>query len=178
MLDLSDRLVSLRDASIQSDHEGLQTAAHAMAGMAAEYGMASLEARLRTLMQTACQEPMALSPCVDEAGGRTLPALSRRCDRPLAPSWSDPSAVVNRMARPWRHVVTTLDRRSLGRHGAGERSFRQCAPRALGFGAIVTVRRCSQRRLASRRRSVTCPSRVLPRGSLLDLSVAVGNSEP
>ena len=78
LADLSDRLVSLRDASIQSDHEGLKTAAHAMAGMAAEYGMASLEARLRTLMQTACQEPMALSPCVDEVAAelsRTVAAL-------------------------------------------------------------------------------------------------------
>jgi HPt (histidine-containing phosphotransfer) domain-containing protein len=78
LADLADRLVSLRDASIQSDREGLKTAAHAMAGMAAEYGMASLEARLRTLMQTACQEPVALSPCVDDVAAelsRTVAAL-------------------------------------------------------------------------------------------------------
>ena len=66
MLDLSDRLVSAADASIRRTHEGLRPAAHAMAGMAAEYGMAALEARLRTLMRAACQEPMGLSPCVEE----------------------------------------------------------------------------------------------------------------
>jgi signal transduction histidine kinase/ActR/RegA family two-component response regulator len=78
LADLSDRLTSLREASRQADRGGVRAAAHAMAGMAAEYGMASLEARLRTLLQTACQEPIALLNSVEEVAAelsRTVAAL-------------------------------------------------------------------------------------------------------
>jgi signal transduction histidine kinase/DNA-binding response OmpR family regulator len=57
LADLAERATSLREAIRQQDLERIDSCAHAMAGMSAEYGMASLEARLRLLMQTARQEP-------------------------------------------------------------------------------------------------------------------------
>jgi signal transduction histidine kinase/CheY-like chemotaxis protein len=63
--DLTDQLELLREAITQANWERLHPAAHAMAGMAAEYGMTSLEARLRALMKAACQEPKALMTAVD-----------------------------------------------------------------------------------------------------------------
>jgi len=76
--ELSDRLELLREAVEQMDHERVHSTAHAMAGMAAGYGMASLEARLRAVKQTACQEPNSLMTSVDDVAAelrRTVEAL-------------------------------------------------------------------------------------------------------
>jgi signal transduction histidine kinase/CheY-like chemotaxis protein len=56
LADLGDRFALLREAISQRDTERMLSCAHAMAGMSAEFGMASLEARLRLLMQTPAQE--------------------------------------------------------------------------------------------------------------------------
>ena len=50
LTDLSERLKSLRQALLRDAREQVIADAHAMAGMAAEYGMAALESRLRMLM--------------------------------------------------------------------------------------------------------------------------------
>ena len=139
LADLSDRLVSLRDASVRSDHEGLKTAAHAMAGMAAEYGMASLEARLRALMQTACQEPTALRHA-SMSGGRTLPD----CRGVARGPWHRVGLTLQPLLIAWRDPGPMLSPLSLAAFSAGmapASRVRPSAPRALGFGAIVTVRR-------------------------------------
>jgi signal transduction histidine kinase/DNA-binding response OmpR family regulator len=67
LADLAERTAALREAVNRQDFERIDAGAHAMAGMSAEYGMASLEARLRLLRQTARQEPgSAISRQVDE----------------------------------------------------------------------------------------------------------------
>jgi signal transduction histidine kinase/CheY-like chemotaxis protein len=53
LVDLSDRLRALREALRRADRDAVIAQAHAMAGMAAEYGMATLESRLRAMMQIA-----------------------------------------------------------------------------------------------------------------------------
>ncbi len=78
LADLSDRLASLREASEQRNREGVRSATHAMAGMAAEYGMASLESRLRALMQSDCHEATSAAPLIDDVAAelrRTAAAL-------------------------------------------------------------------------------------------------------
>ena len=49
--ELSERLVALRDAVQRQTGDEIYAHAHAMAGMAAGYGMAALEARLRALLR-------------------------------------------------------------------------------------------------------------------------------
>ena len=49
LIDLADRLVSLREGPRLEAVEHVIAHAHAMAGMAAEYGMAALETRVRVL---------------------------------------------------------------------------------------------------------------------------------
>jgi signal transduction histidine kinase/ActR/RegA family two-component response regulator/HPt (histidine-containing phosphotransfer) domain-containing protein len=78
LADLSDRLASLREASEQRNRDGVRSAIHAMAGMAAEYGMASLESRLRALMQSACHEATNPATSIDDVAAelqRTAAAL-------------------------------------------------------------------------------------------------------
>jgi signal transduction histidine kinase/CheY-like chemotaxis protein len=53
LADLSERLPSLMEALREGAAEPVIAQAHAMAGMAAEYGMAMLEARVRAVMQLA-----------------------------------------------------------------------------------------------------------------------------
>ncbi len=50
-MDLAERLKSLQQALRSDATEQAIADAHAMAGMAAEYGMAALESRVRMLMQ-------------------------------------------------------------------------------------------------------------------------------
>ena len=53
LIDLQARLPALRRAMEAGDHDDVAAQAHAMVGMAAGYGMASLEGRLRALMLAA-----------------------------------------------------------------------------------------------------------------------------
>jgi len=57
LTDLSNRLLDLQAALGQGEAEQVHAHAHAMAGMAAEYGMAALEMRMRALMQLAKVDP-------------------------------------------------------------------------------------------------------------------------
>jgi signal transduction histidine kinase/DNA-binding response OmpR family regulator len=66
LIDLSERVVMLQDA-LQQETAGLIIEhAHAVAGMAAEYGMAALEARMRLLMQIVREDPHAAAAMADE----------------------------------------------------------------------------------------------------------------
>jgi signal transduction histidine kinase/CheY-like chemotaxis protein len=64
--DLSERLMSLLEAVQLRDMDQIIVHAHAMAGMSAEYGMAALEARLRTLLQGVRQTPESASALTEE----------------------------------------------------------------------------------------------------------------
>jgi signal transduction histidine kinase/DNA-binding response OmpR family regulator len=66
LVDLSERLVFLQAALQQADVEQIGAHAHAMAGMAAEYGMAALEARARVLMQVVRDDPGSAAAMSDE----------------------------------------------------------------------------------------------------------------
>jgi CheY-like chemotaxis protein len=66
LADLSVRLKSLQEALRLDTREQAIADAHAMAGMAAEYGMAALESRVRMLMQLVHEEPAAASAIGDE----------------------------------------------------------------------------------------------------------------
>ena len=57
LVDLSERLKALQQALRRDAMEQAIADAHAMAGMAAEYGMAALESRVRMLMQLMRAEP-------------------------------------------------------------------------------------------------------------------------
>ena len=57
LADLAERLKSLRQALSRDATEQAVADAHAMAGMAAEYGMAALESLVRMLMQLLAEEP-------------------------------------------------------------------------------------------------------------------------
>src|SRR5271166_2656381 len=57
LVDLSERLMLLLEAVQEQAADQIVAHAHAMAGMAAEYGMAMLETRLRALMQAMRQTP-------------------------------------------------------------------------------------------------------------------------
>ena len=65
LFDLSKRLILLLEAVRQQAPEQIVAHAHAMAGMAAEYGMATLEAKLRALMQTMGRTPNSASVLAD-----------------------------------------------------------------------------------------------------------------
>jgi HPt (histidine-containing phosphotransfer) domain-containing protein len=79
LADLGGRFASLREAVNQQDSERMLSCVHAMAGMSAEYGMVSLEARLRSLLETPRRPPGAEGVRVlDEIGAelsRTAAAL-------------------------------------------------------------------------------------------------------
>ena len=66
LVDLSERLVSLQAQLQQGGTEQIIAHAHAMAGMAAEYGMAALEARVRTLMRLARDDPGSIAAMAEE----------------------------------------------------------------------------------------------------------------
>jgi signal transduction histidine kinase/DNA-binding response OmpR family regulator len=66
LFELSEHLSLLMEAVRQKAADEVVTHAHAMAGMAAEYGMATLEARLRTLLEVVRQTPEAAGPLSEE----------------------------------------------------------------------------------------------------------------
>jgi hypothetical protein len=66
LVDLSERLVSLQVAIQAGVVEQIVAHTHAIAGMAAEYGMAALEARVRTLMRLARDEPASVAAVAGE----------------------------------------------------------------------------------------------------------------
>jgi signal transduction histidine kinase/DNA-binding response OmpR family regulator len=72
LADLSVRLRSLRQALKQEAREQAFADAHAMAGMAAEYGMAALESRVRMLMHLVRDEPESASAIVEELEAEML----------------------------------------------------------------------------------------------------------
>jgi signal transduction histidine kinase/ActR/RegA family two-component response regulator len=59
LVELTERLDLVRNAVEQGERQVIRAQAHAMAGMAAEYGLAALEARLRALLHAATGEPDA-----------------------------------------------------------------------------------------------------------------------
>jgi hypothetical protein len=65
LLDLSKRLTFLLEAVRQQASDQIVAHAHAMAGMAAEYGLAALEARLRALIRTMGRAPNAAGVLAD-----------------------------------------------------------------------------------------------------------------
>ena len=66
LADLTERLKSLRQALQDDARQQAAADAHAMAGMAAEYGMAALEGRLRTLMHLVREDPVSAGAIADE----------------------------------------------------------------------------------------------------------------
>jgi signal transduction histidine kinase/DNA-binding response OmpR family regulator len=66
LVDLSERLTGLQESIRQQDASHVVAHAHAMAGMAAEYGMATLESRLRALLQAVRQAPVSASTLAEE----------------------------------------------------------------------------------------------------------------
>jgi signal transduction histidine kinase/DNA-binding response OmpR family regulator len=78
LVDLSQRFLMLRHALQRRDGGEIRAVAHAMAGMAAEYGMAALEMRLRALMQlaaTASDVPETMADEVEAEMTRATTAL-------------------------------------------------------------------------------------------------------
>lgn len=59
LAELTERLAALQEAVRGGEREATIAQAHAMAGIAAEYGLAALETRLRALLRTAAAEPDA-----------------------------------------------------------------------------------------------------------------------
>jgi len=74
LVDLSERLLTLQDALQQETAELIIEHAHAIAGMAAEYGMAALEARMRLLMQIVREDPHAAAAMSEELEGEVVRA--------------------------------------------------------------------------------------------------------
>jgi CheY-like chemotaxis protein len=66
LVELSERVGLLQDALRQGAAEAIFAQAHAMAGMSAEYGMAALELRLRTLMRALRGQPDAAAAIGEE----------------------------------------------------------------------------------------------------------------
>jgi signal transduction histidine kinase/CheY-like chemotaxis protein len=64
--DLAERLTLLLEAVRLGDMDQIIDHAHAMAGMSAEYGMAALETRLRTLLQSVRQNPESAGVLTEE----------------------------------------------------------------------------------------------------------------
>ena len=60
LVELAERQMSLQQAVQQGEPKSIVAQAHAMAGMAAEYGMAALEVRLRALLRAVTDEPCAI----------------------------------------------------------------------------------------------------------------------
>lgn len=66
LLELAERLASLQEALRDNDAQTILAQSHAMSGMAAEYGMAALEVRLRALMRAIRDEPDTAAALGDE----------------------------------------------------------------------------------------------------------------
>jgi uncharacterized protein YgbK (DUF1537 family) len=105
LAELCERQKSLHRAALQLDAELLIAHAHAMAGMAAEYGMARLENGLRALIEAARQTPetaAAMASAIDAEVGRsasvlraTLNAELGRPEGGLSDPRRDASAIIN-----------------------------------------------------------------------------------
>ena len=72
LADLSERLKSLQQALKRDATEQAAADAHAMAGMAGEYGMAALESRVRMLMQLVRDQPESASAIAKELEAEIL----------------------------------------------------------------------------------------------------------
>jgi CheY-like chemotaxis protein len=66
LAELAERLTALRGALQQEVPQLIRAQAHAMAGMAAEYGMSALEMRLRALLRSVNDDPAAFATIGDE----------------------------------------------------------------------------------------------------------------
>ena len=66
LVELTERVGLLQDALRQGAADAIFAQAHAMAGMSAEYGMAALELRLRTLMRALRDQPDAAAAIGEE----------------------------------------------------------------------------------------------------------------
>jgi signal transduction histidine kinase/ActR/RegA family two-component response regulator len=66
LIELAERLMLLREALQQEAPQPIVAQAHAMAGMAAEYGMAVVESRLRALLRAVTDEPGAVAAIGEE----------------------------------------------------------------------------------------------------------------
>ena len=66
LIELAERLMSLREAVQQEVPQPIVAQAHAMAGMAAEFGMAVLENRLRALLRAVTEDPGAVAGIAEE----------------------------------------------------------------------------------------------------------------
>ena len=66
LVELAERLTALQDALQREVPQHIIAQAHAMAGMAAEYGMAALEARLRALLRAVNDEPAVFATVGDD----------------------------------------------------------------------------------------------------------------
>ena len=66
LVELTERVGLLQDALRQGTADAIFAQAHAMAGMSAEYGMAALELRLRTLMRALRDQPDAAAAIGEE----------------------------------------------------------------------------------------------------------------
>ena len=66
LFDLSERLTVLLEAVQRQDGEQIFAQAHAMAGMSAEYGMATVEALLRALTETVRRTPESAGALTEE----------------------------------------------------------------------------------------------------------------
>jgi CheY-like chemotaxis protein len=78
LAELAERLGLLQQAAKQGERQPIMSQAHAMAGMAAEYGMAALEIRLRALLRAVTDGPGAIGSIIDELDaemGRTASAM-------------------------------------------------------------------------------------------------------
>jgi CheY-like chemotaxis protein len=76
LVELAERLANLQSALRRQDTEAVLAEAHAMAGMAAEYGMQGLDSRLRVLMRAARDEPGEAIDLGDELQAAMVTAAS------------------------------------------------------------------------------------------------------
>ena len=76
LIELGKRLRSLQEALQQEGPQPIVAQAHAMAGMAAEYGMAVLENRLRALLRAVTDEPGAVAAIGEELDAEMVRAAN------------------------------------------------------------------------------------------------------
>lgn len=75
-VELAERTAELREAVREDDPQSIIAKAHAMAGIAAEYGLAAFEMRLRALLRAASDERDAIAAISDELEAEMARAVS------------------------------------------------------------------------------------------------------
>ena len=143
LFDLSERLILLLEAVRQQVPEQIVAHAHAMAGMAAEYGMATLEARLRALMQTMGRTPNPPAFWL-RTGGRTVP-----CRRRHARGLSHRNGLsVQAMSIFWSDHACMLSPATLSAFSTGmaQSGFGQTSPVHRVRGSVISCRSPHRRR--------------------------------